>query len=192
VYPARQDPQRYRLLAVIGREFYSAAIVCANALPYKFGKDKPVLGRDVAQVKLGPSRFSFTSFWLGGIERTAHLTRLPPFPALTVGGEPSPGTAVRIVGFGLVTERIPVTPGVRWTATGTVDEVRAAPDGTLIFRVASTNRPRGGNSGSPVLDAEGRVVGMWTWNEDDNLAYGVAIAGSALRRPCVAGATASR
>ncbi|HEV2281873.1 MAG TPA: serine protease [bacterium] len=192
VYPAQWYPQRYRLLAVIGREFYSAAIVCANTLPYKFGKDKPVLGRDVAQVKLGPSRFPFTSFWLGGIERSAHLTPLPPFPALTLGGDPSPGMAVRIVGFGLVEERIPVRPGVRWTATGTVDWVGVAPDGTPIFRVASTNRPRAGNSGSPVLDADGRVVGMWTWNEDDNLAFGVAIGSTALRRPCAAGRTASR
>ncbi|HLY22353.1 MAG TPA: serine protease [bacterium] len=190
VYTVRQNPERYRLLAVIGREFYSAAIVCANALRYDPQKDKPVLGRDVAEVKLRPSRFPFTTYMLGGIERTAHLTGLPPFPALKLGSDPAPGTAVRVVGYGLVAERIPVMPGVRWAAAGTVDELGAAPDGTRVFRVASTNRPRQGNSGSPVLDADGRVVGMWTWNEGDNLAFGVAIASSALRRPCGAGGEA--
>jgi len=185
VYLVRQEPDRYQLLALVGREFYSAAIVCANALPYDPGKDKAVLGRDIAEVKLGPSRFPVDTYVLGGVERTAHLTRLPEFPTLTLGGDPARGAPVRIVGYGLI--GFPPTPGLRWTATGTVDEVGAGPDGTPAFRVVSTNRPREGNSGSPVLNAAGRVAGIWTWNEDDNLAYGVAIASSALRRPCGAG-----
>jgi len=185
VYPVRQQPERYELLALVGREFYSATIVCANKLPYDPEKDKAVFGRDIAEVKLGPSRFPPTTYRLGGVERTAHLTGLPGFPALALGNDPSRGARVRIVGYGLI--GFPPTPGLRWTATGTVDGVGAAPDGTPAFRVVSTNRPREGNSGSPVLNAAGHVVGMWTWDEDESLAYGVAIASSALRRPCGAG-----
>ncbi|HEV2439383.1 MAG TPA: serine protease [bacterium] len=184
VYLARQHPERYRLLAVVGREFYSAVLVCASRLAYDPATDTAVVGRDVAEIKLGPSRFTFTTYVLGGVERTAHLTRLPAFPALRLGGDPTPGAAVRIVGFGLVAEQVPPTPGVRWTATGTVDDVGAAPDGTPVFRVVSTNGPRKGNSGSPVLDAAGQVVGIWTWNSDENLAFGFAIGSSALARPC--------
>mgnify|MGYP001358456447 CR=1 FL=1 len=182
VYLARQNPQRYRLMAIVGQEFYSAALVCASALPYDPETEHVVPSRDVAEIKLGPSRFPFVTYLFGGIERTAHLTRLPRFPAFTLGDDPSLGAAVRIVGYGLI--GFPPVPGASWTATGTVDQVGEVQDGTPAFTVVSTNRPREGNSGSPVLDAGGRVVGMWTWNEDDNLAFGVAIASSALARPC--------
>lgn len=186
VYRARQDPERYRLMAIVGREFYGAAIVCASALKYD-PRGGPVLkehdiGLDLAEIKLAPSQFRFATFSFAGAERTAHLTGMPRFPALALGGNPSPGAAVRIVGYGLI--GFPPTPGTRWTATGTVDEVGEVTDGTPAFRVVSTNRPREGNSGSPVLDAAGQVVGIWTWNDDDNLAYGVAIASSALKKPC--------
>ena len=188
VYLARENPGRYRLLAIVGREFYSAALVCAAPLSYDPEKDTAVVGRDIAQIKLGPSRFLFATYWLGGTEHTPHLTALPRFPAVRLGDDPSPGAAVRIVGYGLT--GFPPAPGVRWTATGTVDGVGAASDGTPVFRVVSTNRPREGNSGSPVLDALGYVVGMWTWNQDDTLAFGLAIGSSALTRPCGAGAAA--
>lgn len=184
VYSARQKPDRYRLLAVVGREFYSATLVCASTLPYDPATDRVVPSRDVAEIKMTPSRFRFGEYLLGEVQRTAHLTALPRFPALRLGENPAPGTPVRIVGYGLI--GFPPIPGTRWTATGRVDEIGGVPDGTPAFRVESTNRPREGNSGSPVLDASGRVAGMWTWNEEDNLAYGVAIASSALRRPCAA------
>jgi len=186
VYRAKQDPARYHLLAIIGREFYSVTLVCASTLPYEPDGDEVILGRDVAQVKLGPSRFPFTriSYRNGGPEYSAHLVGLPRFPMLTFGDDPRPGAAVRIVGYGHIEERLTSTPGERWAATGTVDETEVAGDGTPVFRVVSANRPRLGNSGSPVLDGEGRVVGMWTWNEADNLAFGEAIASSALTPAC--------
>lgn len=190
VRPVSLRPDRYSLLAIVGGEFYSARIVCAATLAYEPKKDSPVVGRDVAEIRLGPSRFGFTRYTLGTVERTAHLAALPSFPTLRLGDDPARGAAVRIVGFGVVEEHLRPTPGVRWTATGTVDAVGLAPDGTAVFRVASTNRPRQGNSGSPVLDAAGRVAGMWTWNEDDNLAFGLAIGSSALKQPCAGGHTA--
>jgi hypothetical protein len=188
VHLAWQDPAHYQLLAIVGREFYSARLVCAAPLPYDPARDRPVFGRDVAEVKLGPSRFPFTQLvYNGGLEYTAHVTAPPPFPALVLGDDPSPGIAVWIIGYGLGQEQFPPTPGEAWTTTGTVDRVARASDGTTVFRIMSPNRPRRGDSGSPVLDGWGRVVGMWTWNETDNSAYGEAIGGSALKRPCETG-----
>lgn len=187
VYLARNDPSAFQLLAVIGSEFYGATIVCANALPYAPTDTHPVVfGRDVAEVKVTRSGFLFTRLkWANtDIEYSAHLTELPSFAALALGHDPVIGDKVRVVGFGRITERLIDTPGERWTATGSVSAIRTTPDGTRIFRVVSTNRPRLGNSGSPALDSHGSVVGMWTWNEASNLAFGAAIASSALTPAC--------
>jgi hypothetical protein len=187
VYYARRDPTRFELLAVVGGEFYSATIVCASKLSYAPTDAHTVrLARDVAEVKVAPSRFLFTRLqWpQSETEYAAHLTQLPAFPALTLGEDPARGDQVRVVGFGRITERLVGKPGERWAAAGTVSATGVAPDGTTIFRVASVNRPRPGNSGSPVLGPQGRVVGMWTWNETSNFAFGVAIGSSALTPPC--------
>ena len=187
VYYARRDPENYRLLAIVGREFYGATVVCASDLPYSPADSHTVLfGRDVAEVKVAPSRFLFTRLqWpYSEIEYTAHLTGLPSFSVVALGQDPAPGDKVRVVGFGRITERLVDALGERWVATGTVSETGAATDGTPVFRVASVNRPRPGNSGSPVLSVHGRVVGMWTWNETSNFAFGVAIGSSALAPPC--------
>jgi len=187
VYYARHDPSRFELLAVVGGEFYGATIVCASELRYAPSDAHTVmLARDVAEVKVAPSRFLFTRLqWpQTEIEYSAHLTQLPTFPALALGPDPARGDRVRVVGFGRITERLVDNPGERWAAAGTVSATGLAPDGTTVFRVASVNRPRPGNSGSPVLGSEGRVVGMWTWNETSNFAFGVAIGSSALTPPC--------
>ena len=187
VHYARRDPNRFELLAVVGGEFYSATIVCASVLPNAPAASHTVmLARDVAEVKVAPSRFLFTRLqWPHAeTEYSAHLTRLPAFPALALGQDPVRGDQVRVVGFGRITEGFVDNPGERWAAAGTVSATGFAPDGTTIFRVASVNRPRPGNSGSPVLGSHGRVVGMWTWNETSNFAFGVAIGSSALTPPC--------
>lgn len=187
VYYARRDPNRFDLLAVVGGEFYSATIVCASQLPHAPANAHTVrLARDVAEVKVAPSRFLFTRLqWPHAeTEYSAHLTRLPAFPTLALGEDPARGDEVRVVGFGRITEGLIDNPGERWAAAGTVSATGFAPDGTTIFRVASVNRPRPGNSGSPVLGSQGRVVGMWTWNETSNFAFGVAIGSSALTQPC--------
>lgn len=188
VYHARRDSANYQLMAIVGREFYSIEIVCASDLPYDptDANADVALGRDVAEVKLRPSRFLFTQW--GSLDRgtvyTAHLGKLPAFQPLRLGRDPAPGEPVRIVGYGYIAERLNSTFGEPWTATGMVGAVGTAPDGTAVFRVSSTNRPRSGNSGSPVLDREDRVVGMWTWNEVAGLAFGAAIGSSALTPPC--------
>ncbi len=187
VYQARRDPGRYQLMALIGREFYSAQVLCADRLPYDpaDSKAEAVVGRDVAVVKVGASRFQFTRWGStrdGAPLFVAHVGELPRFPWLAFGRDPAPGEPIRVVGFGSVP--ISGSFGDRWTAFGTVNDVGTAPDGTVVFRVASSNRPRPGNSGSPVLDGRDHVVGMWTWNEVESLAFGTAIGSSALTQGC--------
>jgi S1-C subfamily serine protease len=186
VYLAQQNPARFRLLALVGDEFYSAVLVCAAALPYDPERGQAVLSRDIAVVKVGPSEFPFThlSYGDGGPDYTAHVAPLPSFRRLALGGDPPVGSAVWVLGYGHIADRFAPTPGMRWIAGGTVDQLRTASDGTHVFRVASTNRPGAGNSGAPVVDTVGRVVGMWTWAETDNRTYGVAIGSSTLARPC--------
>lgn len=182
---AREEPGRYTLMAVVGREFYSVTVVCASPVALPTHRGEVPLARDVAQVRLAPSRFPITRLRLpGGLEIAAHVRALPAFPALPLGGDPAPGGTVRIIGFGYVEERFDLLVTRRWIATGTVDEIGDAPDGTRVFRVRSVDRPRLGNSGSPVLDDRDAVIGMWTWNEAENLAFGVAISGTALQPAC--------
>jgi hypothetical protein len=186
VYLTQQNPGRFRLLALVGGEFYSAVLVCAAALPYDPERGQAVLSRDIAVIKLGPSEFPFThlSYGDGRPGYVAHVAPLPSFPRLALGGDPPLGSAVWVLGYGHTADRFAPTPGARWIAGGRVEQLRTAPDGTHVFRVASTNRPGAGNSGAPVVDRVGRVVGMWTWAETDNRTYGVAISSSTLARPC--------
>jgi hypothetical protein len=133
-----------------------------------------------------PSRFPFTVLGVAGsgVVYYAHLARPPIFPVIELGKDPAPGDTVRIVGFGQAPLGSTENPAEPWTAIGTVSEIGYAMDGTPVFRVASTDRPRPGSSGAPVLDSHGRLVGMWTWNQQASWAFGVAIASSALLSPC--------
>jgi S1-C subfamily serine protease len=186
VYQAWRDPARYQLMALIGKEFFSAQIVCANRLPYDPADSKgAVYSRDVALVKVSASRFYFARWGStreGGPQFVAHLGALPRFSPLAFGRDPVPGEPIRVVGYGFIP--LSGTFGERWTTFGTVSDVGTAPDGTAVFRVASPNRPLPGNSGSPVLDGEDHVVGMWTWNEAESFAFGAAIGSSALSQGC--------
>jgi hypothetical protein len=187
VYKAHHDPERYQLLALVGHEFYSADVVCASPLAEKPAPGRPVeLERDVAEIRVVPSRFPFTVLGVAGsgVVYYAHLARPPIFPVIELGKDPAPGDTVRIVGFGRAPLGSTENPAEPWTAIGTVSEIGYAMDGTPVFRVASTDRPRPGSSGAPVLDSHGRLVGMWTWNQQASWAFGVAIASSALLSPC--------
>jgi V8-like Glu-specific endopeptidase len=186
---ASREPRRYQLLALIGKEFYSATIVCASTLPRDpMGMGRPRLARDVALVKVTPSKFPFTRLSYRGdqgdneIAATAHLRTLPRFPALTLGDDPTPGDHIRVIGFG--DETAFTIRASRWIAEGTVGEEETASDGTSVFRIQFRNRPGPGGSGSPVLSDDNRVVGMYTWSEVRSSAYSAMIAGSAVATPC--------
>ena len=188
VYFASKDPAHYQLIALYRREFFSATVVCASPLPEPPSPDGTIsrFGRDVAEIKLEPSKLPGRNViqFRGGPEFTAHLTRLPVFPALRLGDDPQPGMPVRVTGYGVIQERLALTPWEQWTAAGTIAALAKADDGTPLFRISSVDAPREGNSGSPVLDEKGRVVGMIAWASRADFSFSAGIAGSALRTPC--------
>jgi trypsin-like peptidase len=190
VYNAHRSPQQYSLLAVVGKEFYRVAIVCASPLAADPMQQDPAQagvtpGRDVAEIRLEPSDFPFET-WdipLPGGERltmaTAHTGPLPTFHALPLDGLPRMWEHVRVVGFG----HISPIPRV-WTAVGTVDDLGTAPDGTPIFILKFSSPARPGNSGSPVLNDQNEVVGMWAWYSPTDPLDGAGISSPALKPAC--------
>ncbi len=190
-YLVATQPQKYRLLAVIDKEFYDAAVVCASRLPYDASKPDTLrqgvpVGRDVSEIKLSPStafegrkdklyyrlRDGTMLEWA-----KAHTGPLPRFPFLTIGG--SPGQHVRVIGYGAISA-LPY----RWTATGEVSRYWTARDGTPLFDVTSPSPAVPGDSGAPVLNDQGEVVGMWAWHYYDKPDTGTAQRSSALKNVC--------
>ncbi|HKX19058.1 MAG TPA: serine protease [bacterium] len=191
VHRARSDAAHYQLIALYGREFYSASVVCASNLSVSSTSDgKPaetVPGRDVAQVKVAPSRIAGARKVLrfsGGPEFTEHLGRLPVFPVLPLGSDPFPGELVHVPGYGLIQDRVQLTPWEQWTAHGVVKGLATASDGTPLLTISSMYSPRPGSSGSPVLNGANAVVGMIAWASDVDFSFSAGIAGSALKEPC--------
>ncbi len=186
VYTSYTAPARYQLLAIVGDEFYGASVVCASTLtvPASTRPSAALLGRDIAEIRIVPSTFEFTRIRdpRAGVTYLAHRSELPRFASLPLGSTPSIGEAVWIVGYG--ESDTAAVADVQWATAGTVSTVSTAEDGTPVFGVESQNRPRPGNSGSPVLDDQGYVIGMYTWNVAQSATAGVAIASSALARAC--------
>ncbi|HLW48256.1 MAG TPA: serine protease [bacterium] len=194
VYPVVRDPQHYQLIAIVGpedsAEFYGVAVDCASTLSYDpaqlFRGTAVMPARDVARIHIVPSTLpvtTWTEFSPTGrrwpIARS-HVGPLPSFPALRVAGAAVPGMHVRVTGYGPR-----VAPVEKETLSGQVAHRQRTEDGTQIFSVALENRPPHGYSGSPVLDDDDRVVGMWTWSASpDSTALGSAQADGALIEPC--------
>jgi len=191
VYRAQHDPQNYMLFAIFNKEFYGVEIVCASHL----GSDpaeaaEGPLGRDVAQIRLAPAAKKYTWWKLvppgaqsedgqPHLEWVPHTGPLPYFPFFTLGDGPEKQGQVRVVGYGRIskaTEKI--------VATGIITKMAAAEDGTPVFEIESSDRPERGSSGSPVLNEQDRVVGMYTWNEPKSDIAGLAISSAALTTPC--------
>ncbi len=189
VYLAQREPARYRLLAVLNQEFFSASIVCASRLPHD-PTDAGALNvrpsRDVAKIRLSPATFPFGEWRLalpGGLSLarvTAHRQGLPRFPFLRVGGHPVSGDQVHMIGFGQLLPGVP-----RWTATGQVLSVDQTTDGTEIFGIDFAGLAQPGNSGSPVLNPQEEVIGIWTWHSLTDANVAMAIGNTALRIPCL-------
>ncbi len=168
VYRARQDPHHFAILAVVGREFYSAQILCATPLAYDPLKTRTLEEsrhtRDIAEIKLEPSTLPFTRYvyhFTTGEDftiATAHRGPVPPFPPLTYGARPIIGAHVQIIGFGA-----PYAVPDQWTAPGQIDRFARLIDGTDVFEIEFPDPPRPGSSGSPILNDQDQVVGVYTW-----------------------------
>ncbi|HKV45555.1 MAG TPA: serine protease [bacterium] len=182
----QRDPDHYVLFAFVGKEFYGAEIVCATPLSVD-PLEVPTgpVARDIAEVRLTAPGPAFR--WWRIVEpgdapqviATPHLGDLPRFPALALGDGPQEHGQIRVVGYGKSTEATEQT-----VAAGTVTRTANAQDGTPVFEIESPARPERGSSGSPVLDDQDRVVGMYTWNEIASDTVGIAISSQALATGC--------
>lgn len=184
VYPVRTNPITYQLLAIVGREFYGATLICSSDLPYDPIKQDSgfPLSRDVAEIRLTPPHFPFDQLGYGNtLYVSAHHGPFPQFPALTLAADPEFGDDVRILGFGYVKEApLPY----EWSASGTVWRMRVLEDGTRAFEVSMTRAAEPGHSGSPVLNTSDQVVGLWNWGSRSDPTRGTAVSSSALNPVC--------
>lgn len=188
-FASRAHPDDF-IIAIIGKEFYSADVVCASKLPedpdQAAGKTVTPT-RDVAEVKLGLSRapFNADSSVVGDQQlliATAHTSALPTFATLALASSGSVGTGgtVTLRGFG-GSGRLPEL----WTASGTVRRTYTLRDGTPAIDFESTDAPATiGDNGAPLFDAQGMVVGMWTWISASNHTQSIAQGVDVLREPC--------
>lgn len=185
VYRAQHDPDHFVLLAVVGREFYGVEIVCASPLDVDpFEVSKGPVARDVAEIQLTAPNVEFALWGIlpGGGSRIlarAHIGPLPVFPVLTLADAPQEQGQIRVIGYGRSAQ-----PTEKTVVTGTVTRTAVAKDGTPVFEIQADDRPERGSSGSPVLDDQNRVVGMYTWNDIQNAATGIAISSPALAHAC--------
>lgn len=178
---ARTSPRTFQIVVTAGNEFFSARIVCASALPARVG-DLRAMGRDVAMIQLVPSEMPTEALSYGGVEKwRPHRGPMPRFAALRFGAAPAVGDQVRVLGFGF---RSGTILPYEWSATGTVGVLGQAPDGTAIFSIRFDREAEPGHSGSPVLNPQGEVVGMFTWLRPDDPTTGVAISRAALDPAC--------
>jgi len=164
VYEVRAHRSTDQLLAIVGNEFFGAKLVCASALPQGPAKAQSrgaYVGRDVAEIRVTPARFDFDQLTYRDIPYArAHTGPLQAFPALSLGPDPAVGDAVRILGFGhLADSPLPY----EWSAKGTVGKTRVTSDKTPVFEIAFTRDTEPGHSGSPVLNPQDQVVGLFTW-----------------------------
>jgi hypothetical protein len=194
VYRVAHEPDKYRIMAFVGKEFCDATVMCASKLPYdptKMNSAGRIVGgatvsKDVAKIKLAPSTAAegHRSIYYKTKDgqtiplATAHLDTLPEFPFLTIGGAPS--GMVKVIGFG----DISANP-YKWSTTGQVDRTYTERyDGTAVFDIEFQNPAAPGNSGSPVLNDQNQVVGLWTWHYYDKPTKGTAQQSSVLKDPC--------
>lgn len=183
-----KEPKKYRMVAIVGKEFYDTELICAT-IP-NMGTDETHMTRDIAKIKLIPSTaYDGTKETLFYFPKkgdpiplaTAHRGPLPEFPYLTIDGAAK--GHVRVIGFG----NISAIPHV-WTADERVENLYGAlswpEDNTPFFGLYSDSPATNGDSGGPVINDQNQVVGMMTLGAADDRRHGAAEGSSVLLHPC--------
>lgn len=182
VYLARTN-RTYHLAAIIGREVYSAVLVCASELTYDPTKNEQRdFSRDVAEIRVTANGADSVGdlTYRGAVFASAHRGPVPQFPFLKLAA-PRESDEARTFGFG----RLPTAPmPYPWSATGTVERMFTFHDGTPGLQVRYSTPTEPGHSGSPVLNARGEVIGMHNWHSDTDRHVGTAVSSAALDPAC--------
>ena len=179
---AVRRPDKYLLIALVNGDMYNVSVVCNSKLPYDGLPENVRLTRDIAEIKLAPFTLPFETWGTPTmVLATAHRGDLPSFQFLKIGGAAS--GHVRIVGFGQ-TFGLPERWMVEGDAEGLPSMVaRLKSDNTPFFAI-SYNRPATrGDSGAPMLNDQGEVVGI-LWGGVDAINVGVAEGVDVLKTPC--------
>lgn len=123
------------------------------------------------------------NFLSGGTDAALLKVGMVPAPALGVASqELSVGDRVYIAGYPATAERGERSSGEVTFTSGVVSAIRLSADGKKIYQTDA--KVSEGSSGGPVLNEEGKVVGMVTFQTDalerksgDNFAFAQAIEG---------------
>jgi len=181
VYPVRQDPQTYELVAIWNGEFYGASVICASWLPPTAMNHADMMTppqRDLAEIHLAPAHFTFNEIRREGVRyAVAHRGPLPTFPSLEAGPDPRVGDPVRVVSY---VDFGTTVPHVQQNA-GTVSGFDTARDGTRLVAMRLSAAPQPGASGSPVVNAHNQAIGVFAWGFRD---AGLAMTRRALDPVC--------
>jgi hypothetical protein len=180
---AEADPAIRAVFAAVWeggrRVLYAARIECATPLPFSPLSPPPPgtpFTRDMALLRLAPPPPSVRMWrWRlpGGETRgTAVAAASPPkgIPPLIPAPSASPHEWVSVPGHG----RVRGHPGLLWTDHGTVTGTAELADGTRALAIRMAIGPDAGQSGSPVVDPWGRLIGMLTWKAGGARHVGVA------------------
>jgi len=140
---------------------YDLSVECASPLKYSGDVKLDVgdLSRDVAVVRLHRMKAEYVQYMPG---RWAARGDVALVPLSFESDDVRPGATLEVDGYG-VRDRTPLS---EWTTVGSADDSVNLLDGTKVVAAVFSVRPTAGDSGAPVLDILGNVVGVWTWSLD--------------------------
>ena len=170
------------LVAVVGGLEYAVHVVCWNP---RSGDRARTFTRDVAIVHVGPE---VPLFPIGVYHPAAAPLAAVPLH-IRANRLPRPGEAASVAGFrldhGFAWERSIALS--RHESQGRVARVLRTPDGTAVVTLAVSAGvvPENGESGGPILDSHGDVLGLAAWERADAATGGEASGLAAPSLGCV-------
>jgi Trypsin-like peptidase domain len=148
------------LVAIVGGLEYAVHVVCWNP---RSGDRAQTFTRDVAIVHVGPEVPLFPI----GVYHPAAAPLVAVPLHIRSNRLPRPGEAASVMGFrldhGFAWERS--IAFLRYESQGRVARVLRTPEGTAVLTLAFTAGavPENGESGGPILDSRGDVLGLAAW-----------------------------
>ena len=167
-----EHPYRYGAIALIGNQFYGLRVLCSTSYGHEESEGGVVMQHDVAEIQVVDASGVPFATWKNAATDTlarAFVGRLPAFDTLAPGTSHA-GDPITVAGFGTLSPFI-----ASYAATGHAAASYRLADDTPVFDVEfDTLYANPGDSGAPVLNEQGEVVGMLTWYRMQNHAIWTA------------------